>query len=56
MARNKLASDYAENIYTKLEHIQQNTSLINPDCDVRGEEYGVQLSGIDAFSTHSAST
>jgi hypothetical protein len=38
-----LASDYVENIYSKLEHIQQNTSLINSDCDVR-EEYRVQRS------------
>ena len=45
-----LASDYAENLYLKLENLQSNTSLIDPGCDVR-EEYGVQRSGRRFFDT-----
>jgi hypothetical protein len=30
-------SDYAENIYSKLETLQRTTKLIDPGCDVREE-------------------
>ena len=45
------AGDYAENIYSKLEYLQQTTSLIDPGCDVR-DEYGMQRSGRRFFDTH----
>jgi hypothetical protein len=45
-----LASDYAENIYQKLEKLQKTTTLIDPGCDVR-EEYGIQRSGRRFFDT-----
>ena len=44
------ASDYADNIYTKLETLQRTTNLIDPGCDVR-EEYGIQRSGRRFFDT-----
>jgi hypothetical protein len=46
------ASDYAENIYSKLETLQRTTKLIG--CDVR-EECGIQRSGRRFFHTRSAS-
>jgi hypothetical protein len=46
-----LAGDYAENIYSKLELIQNETSLIDTGCEVR-EEYGMQRSGRRFFDTH----
>ena len=45
-----LASDYAENIYDKLETLQRTTKLIDPGCNVR-EEYGIQRSGRRFFDT-----
>jgi hypothetical protein len=44
------ASDYANNIYSKLEELQNTTTLIDPGCDIR-EEYGVQRSGRRFFDT-----
>ena len=44
------ASDYAENIYNKLETLQRTTELIDSGCDVR-EEYGIQRSGRRFFNT-----
>jgi hypothetical protein len=46
------ASDYAENIYNKLETLQRTTELIDSGCDVR-EEYGIQRSGRRFFNTQS---
>jgi hypothetical protein len=48
--RRALAGDYAENIYQKLEHLAQTTTLIDPGCDIRNE-YGVQRSGRRFFDT-----
>lgn len=45
-----LASDYANNIYSKLEELQRTTKLIDLGCDVR-EEYGIQRSGRQFFDT-----
>jgi hypothetical protein len=45
-----VAGDYAENIYSKLEVLQQTTSLIDAGCDIR-EEYGMQRSGRRFFDT-----
>jgi hypothetical protein len=45
-----LAGDYAENIYSKLEVLQDTTSLIDKGCVVR-EEYGMQRSGRRFFDT-----
>ena len=45
-----MAYEYADNIYNKLEHLQQHTSLIDSGCDVR-EEYGMQRSGRRFFDT-----
>ena len=38
------ASQFMEDIYQRLETIQSETSLIDPDCDIRAE-YGAQRSG-----------
>ena len=46
-----LASDYRQNIFTKLENIQQTTTLIDPDVMI-WDEYGVQRSGRRFFATH----
>lgn len=45
------ASDYMEDIYKRLEYIQETTSLIDKDCDVRAE-YGAQRSGRRFFTTN----
>ena len=45
-----LASDYAENIYAKLEKLQTTTTLIDLGCDVR-EDYGAQRSARRFFDT-----
>ena len=42
------ASDYRNNIFTKLEKIQATTSLIDPDCNIY-DEFGVQRSGRRCF-------
>ena len=44
------ASDFAENIFSKLEVIQATTTLIDPDCDI-WEDYGTQRSGRRFFET-----
>lgn len=46
-----IAADYADNIYSKLEHLQETTSLIDDRCDVRND-YGMQRSGRRFFDTH----
>jgi hypothetical protein len=38
------ASQFMEDIYQRLENIQSETSLIDPECDIRSE-YGAQRSG-----------
>ena len=48
-----LASDYKPNIFTKLEVIQQTTSLIDPACKV-WSDFGVQRSGRRWFTTECA--
>jgi hypothetical protein len=45
-----LAGDYAENIYSKLEQIQNETSLVDSGCD-KHEEYRMQCSGRRFFDT-----
>ena len=45
------AAEYTEDIYQRLEHIQETTSLIDPDTDVRAE-YGAQRSGRRFLTTH----
>jgi hypothetical protein len=45
------ASDYMDDIYSRLEHIQATTSLIDPECDVRAD-YGAQRSGRRFLTTH----
>ena len=45
-----LAADYRDNIFAKLEKIQQETMLIDPDCDV-WDDYGIQRSGRRFFTT-----
>jgi len=45
------ASDYAEEIYGKLEHLQNTTCLIDARCCVR-EDYGMMRSGRRFFDTH----
>ena len=45
------ASDYKENLFTKLEIIQATTTLIDPECDI-WTAYGVQRSGRRFFTTH----
>lgn len=45
-----VAADYREDIFNKLERIQQDTGLIDPDCNV-WEDYGVQRSGRRFFTT-----
>ena len=47
----KKASDYRKNLFTKLEVIQNTTTLIDPECDV-WEDYGAQRSGRRFFTTH----
>jgi hypothetical protein len=44
------AADYADNIYSKLEHLQDTTNLIDDLCDVR-QDYGIQRSGRRFFDT-----
>ena len=46
-----LAGDYKENIFSRLDHIQATTMLIDPDCNI-WDEYGVQRSGRRFFATH----
>eukprot|EP00956_Cyclotella_meneghiniana_P000081 scaffold152_cov52-Cyclotella_meneghiniana.AAC.1 len=50
LVKRALASDYADNIYTKLEKIQRTTTLIDSGCEIR-EEYGVQRSGRRFYDT-----
>lgn len=45
------AADYMGDIFDRLEHIQQTTTLIDKDCDVR-IEYGAQRSGRRFFTTN----
>ena len=45
------ASDYRENIFSRLETIQATTSLIDPECDI-WDAYGIQRSGRRFFTTH----
>ena len=45
------ASDFMDDIYSRLEMIQATTSLIDPECDVRAE-YGAQRSGRCFLTTH----
>ena len=45
------ASDYMDDIYTKLEQVQASTSLIDTDCEVR-TDYGAQRSGRRFFTTN----
>ena len=45
-----LAADYRNNIFTKLEKIQQETTLIDPDCNI-WDDYGVQRLGRRFFTT-----
>jgi hypothetical protein len=45
------ASDYRNNIFSKLEEIQATSLLIDPDCDV-WEDFGIQRSGRRFFTTH----
>ena len=45
------ASDFMEDIYKRHEHLQETTSLIDGDCDVRAE-YGAQRSGRRFLTTH----
>jgi len=51
--RRAVAGDYREDIFTKLEKIQQETDLIDPECKV-WEDYGVQRSGRRFFTTECA--
>ena len=44
------ASDYRNNIFRKLEVIQETSSLIDPECNV-WEDFGVQRSGQRFFTT-----
>lgn len=44
------AMDYADDIFTKLEWLQENTNLIDPLCTIR-EDYGMQRSGRRFFDT-----
>ena len=45
------ASDYRNNIFSRLEAIQATTTLIDPDVDV-WEDYGIQRSGRRFFTLH----
>ena len=45
-----VAADYREDIFSKLEHIQRHTSLIEPSCNV-WDDYGVQRSGRRFFTS-----
>ena len=45
------ASDYLNNIFSKLEEIQATSLLIDPDCDV-WEDFEIQRSGRRFFTTH----
>jgi hypothetical protein len=45
------ASEYRDNIFSKLEIIQATTTLIDPECNV-WDDYGVQRSGRRFFTTH----
>ena len=44
------ASDYRNNIFRKLEIIQESSNLIDPECNV-WEDFGVQRSGRRFFTT-----
>ncbi len=44
------AGDYADNIFLKLEHLQDTTNLIDSLCNIR-EDYGMQRSGRRFFDT-----
>lgn len=44
------AMDYADDIFSKLQWLQDNTSLIDSKCNVR-EDYGMQRSGRRFFDT-----
>ena len=44
------AADYADNLFKKLEHIQDTTNLIDQRCEVRND-YGMQRSGRRFFDT-----
>jgi hypothetical protein len=46
-----MASDYRNNIFSKLETIQATTTLIDPECNI-WDDYGVQRSGRRFFATH----
>ena len=46
-----VASDYRNNIFSKLEIIQSTTTLIDPRCNI-WEDYGIQRSGRRFFTTH----
>ena len=45
-----LASDYRDDIFSKLEYIQASTNLIDPECAV-WDDYGVQRSGRRCFTS-----
>ena len=45
------ASDFRDNIFSRLEAIQATTTLIDPEVNV-WEDYGVQRSGCRFFATH----
>ena len=44
------ASDYRDDIFTKIEYIQASTNFIDPDCAVY-DDYGVQRSGRCCFTS-----
>lgn len=46
-----VASDYREDIFTRLEQVQATTNLIDPECNV-WDAYGVQRSGRRFLTTH----
>jgi hypothetical protein len=48
-----LAADYKNNLFTKLEEIQQTTNLIDPACNV-WRDFGTQRSGRRWFTTECA--
>lgn len=45
------ASDFRDNLFTRLEAIQATTTLIDPEVNI-WEDYGVQRSGRRFFATH----
>ena len=46
-----LASDYRDNIFSKLEIIQATTTLIDPECNI-WDDFGIQRSGRRFFTTY----